>query len=62
MQMIHPSKTDRPRMNWAVGAGGIVPGAAGGALNSPVAIGIGTGVGVAAWAVIQSDDPVSHAK
>jgi len=44
--------------------GGSVPGAAGGALNSPVAIGIGTGiiVGVAAWAVIQSDDPVSHSK
>jgi hypothetical protein len=44
--------------------GGSVPGAAGGALNSPVAIGIGTGiiVGVAAWAVIQSDDPVSHEK
>jgi hypothetical protein len=44
--------------------GGSVPGAAGGALNSPVAIGIGTGiiVGVAAWAVIQSDDPVSRAK
>ena len=41
--------------------GGSVPGAAGGALNSPVAIGIGTGiiVGVAAWAVIQSDDPAS---
>jgi hypothetical protein len=44
--------------------GGSVPGAAGGALNSPVAIGIGTGiiVGAAAWAVIQSDDPVSHEK
>jgi len=42
-------------------AGRIVPGAAGGALNSPVAIGIGTGVivGAAAWAVIQSDDPAS---
>ncbi|HEX4920212.1 MAG TPA: hypothetical protein VFV92_05670, partial [Candidatus Bathyarchaeia archaeon] len=41
--------------------GGSVPGAAGGALNSPVAIGIGTGliVGVTAWAVIQSDDPAS---
>ena len=41
--------------------GGSVPGAAGGALNSPVAIGIGTGIiaGVAAWAVIQSDDPAS---
>jgi hypothetical protein len=45
-------------------AGGVVPGAAGGALNSPVAVGIGTGaiVGVAAWVLIQSDDPVSHAK
>jgi hypothetical protein len=44
--------------------GGSIPGAAGGALNSPVAIGIGTGiiVGVTAWAVIQSDDPVSRAK
>ena len=41
--------------------GGSVPGASGGALNSPVAIGIGTGIiaGVAAWAVIQSDDPAS---
>jgi hypothetical protein len=40
---------------------GSVPGAAGGVLDSPVAIGIGTGiiVGAAAWAVIQSDDPVS---
>jgi hypothetical protein len=44
--------------------GGSVPGAAGGALNSPVAIGIGTGiiVGAAAWAVIQSDDPTSPAR
>ena len=43
------------------GGTGSVPGASGGVLNSPVAIGIGTGVivGVAAWAVIQSDDPVS---
>lgn len=46
------------------GGTGSVPGASGGVLNSPVAIGIGTGaiVGVAAWAVIQSDDPVSHDK
>ena len=45
-------------------AGGVVPGAAGGALNSPVAIGIGTGVivGAAAWAVIQSDDPASPSR
>jgi hypothetical protein len=46
------------------GGTGTAPGAAGGALNSPVAIGIGTGVivGAAAWAVIQSDDPASPAK
>ena len=43
------------------GGAGSVPGASGGVLNSPVAIGIGTAAiaGVAAWAVIQSDDPVS---
>jgi hypothetical protein len=43
------------------GGTGSVPGASGGVLNSPVAIGIGTAaiVGVAAWAVIQSDEPVS---
>ena len=41
--------------------GGSVPGAAGGILNSPVAVGIGTGIiaGVAAWAIIQSDDAAS---
>lgn len=45
-------------------AGGAVPGAAGGALDSPVAIGIGTGivVGVAAWVLIQSDNPASPSK
>lgn len=46
------------------GGTGSVPGASGGVLNSPVAIGIGTAAiaGVAAWAVIQSDEPVSHDK
>ncbi|MGC2195015.1 MAG: hypothetical protein WA628_10105, partial [Terriglobales bacterium] len=41
--------------------GGTAPAAAGGALDSPVAIGIGTGivVGVAAWVLIQSDNPAS---
>jgi hypothetical protein len=45
-------------------AGGAVPGAAGGALDSPVAIGIGTGiiVGVGAWVLIQSDNPTSPAR
>jgi hypothetical protein len=43
------------------GGTGSVPGASGGVLNSPVAIGIGTGViaGVAAWALIKGDDAVS---
>ena len=41
--------------------GGTAPAASGGALDSPIAIGIGTGivVGVGAWALIQGDDPAS---
>ena len=44
--------------------GGAIPGASGGALDSPVAVGIGTGVvvGLAAWVLIQSDNPTSPAK
>ena len=44
--------------------GGSAPAAAGGALDSPVAIGIGTGVivGVAAWVLIRGDEPVSPSK
>ena len=43
---------------------GTAPAAAGGVLDSPVAIGIGTGIvaGVAAWALIQDDDPASASK
>jgi hypothetical protein len=50
----HKRKRDR-------GAGGAVPAAGGGILNSPVAIGVGIGVigGVAAWALIHDDDPMS---
>ena len=45
-------------------AGGAIPGAQGGALDSPVAIGIGTGVivGLGAWVLIQSDNPTSPAR
>ena len=45
-------------------AGGVAPAATGGALDSPVAVGIGTGivVGVAAWVLIRSDNPASPAK
>ena len=41
--------------------GGAIPGASGGALDSPVAVGIGTGVvvGLTAWVLIRSDDPAS---
>jgi hypothetical protein len=41
---------------------GSVPGATGGVLDSPVAIGIGGAIigGVTAWVLIKSDDPVSH--
>lgn len=44
--------------------GGAVPAAGGGVLDSPVAIGVGIGVigGVAAWALIQDDEPLSPKK
>jgi hypothetical protein len=44
--------------------GGTVPGATGGALDSPVAIGIGTGIiaGVAAWVLVKGDDPASPSR
>jgi len=43
------------------GAGGAVPGATGGILDSPTAIGIGIGVagGIAAWSLLHDDEPVS---
>jgi hypothetical protein len=45
-------------------AAGRVPGAAGGILNDPVAVGIGAGIiaGGAAWVLSRSDNPVSPAK
>ena len=45
-------------------AAGAIPPAAGGALNSPVAVGIGSGVilGVTAWVLIQGDQPASPSK
>jgi len=45
-------------------AAGAIPPAAGGALNSPVAVGIGAGVilGVTAWVLIQGDQPASPSK
>jgi hypothetical protein len=57
------SEKDRNKKKKRAG-GGTAPAAAGGVLDSPVAIGIGTGaiVGVAAWAVIQGDEPASPTK
>ena len=45
-------------------AGGAAPAAGGGLLDSPVAVGIGTGaiVGVTAWVLIRGDDPASPAR
>ena len=45
-------------------AAGMAPGAAGGILNSPVAVGIGAGIitGAAVWVLVQSDDAASPVK
>jgi hypothetical protein len=45
-------------------AAAAAPGAIGGALSSPWAVGIGGAaiVGVTAWVLIQSDDPASPSK
>jgi hypothetical protein len=45
-------------------AAGATPGATGGVLNSPYAIGIGGGavVSLTAWAIFRDDDPVSPVK
>jgi ferric-dicitrate binding protein FerR (iron transport regulator) len=42
-------------------AGGAVPGAGGGILDSPLAIGIGAGAvaGLTTWVLIQGDEPIS---
>jgi hypothetical protein len=56
-------QSDKKKKKKREGAG-TVPGAAGGSLDSPVAIGIGTGVvvGLGAWALIQGDEPASPAR
>jgi hypothetical protein len=59
------SEKDKKKKRGGAGAGtGSAPAAAGGILDSPLAIGIGGALigGVAAWAVIQGDDPVSPAR
>ncbi|HMK23023.1 MAG TPA: hypothetical protein VK466_11870, partial [Terriglobales bacterium] len=55
------SQDDSDKNRKRRGGAGAVPGAAGGILDSPVAIGIGAAAigGLATWVYIQSDDPVS---
>jgi hypothetical protein len=54
-------ETTRDEKNKKKPAPGAAPAAGGGILNSPVAIGIGTGaiVGVTAWVLSKSDNPAS---
>ena len=59
----HDSPDNKKKKKKKAAAGAIAP-AAGGALNSPVAVGIGAGVilGVTAWVLIQGDQPASPSK
>ena len=45
-------------------AGGAAPGAMGGALDSPLAVGIGLGAvaGLTTWVLVKGDEPVSPVK
>jgi hypothetical protein len=54
------SKSSNNKKNGA----GTVPGASGGWLNSPVAIGVGAGavIGVTTWVLLQGDNPASPSK
>lgn len=56
-----PEKTKKKKRRKG---GGAVPGASGGVLDSPLAIGIGVGAvgGLATWVLLQSDEPVSPSK
>jgi hypothetical protein len=58
------SQTDDKKKKKKGAGEGHVPGAAGGVLNSPWAIGVGAGiiVGGAAWVLTHGDEPVSPAK
>jgi hypothetical protein len=60
----HDSPDDNKKKKKKKAAAGAIAPAAGGALNSPVAVGIGAGVilGVTAWVLIQGDEPTSPAK
>ena len=56
-----PEQNDKKKKRRRRRGGGAIPGASGGVLDSPLAIGIGAGAvaGLATWVLIQSDEPVS---
>jgi len=58
------SSSDKSSKKKRKQAAGATPGASGGVLNSPIAIGIAGGavVGVTTWVLLQSDNPASPAK
>jgi hypothetical protein len=58
------SESDKSKKKNKKRAAGAAPAASGGALNSPLAVGIGAGaiVGVTAWVLIKNDEPVSPSK
>jgi hypothetical protein len=58
------NSTDKSNRKGRKRNAGAVPGATGGALNSPLAIGIGgaAALGITVWVLAKDDDPVSPAK
>jgi hypothetical protein len=57
------NKKDNKKSKKRSAAGGAIPAAGGGLLNSPIAVGIGGAavVGVTAWVLLKNDNPVSPA-
>jgi len=58
------TSSDQSRKKRGKQQAGAAPGATGGALNSPIAIGIGgaAAVGLATWVIFKNDEPASPAK
>ena len=58
------NESELPKEKKRTTRAGVAPGAVGGVLNSPVAVGIGTAAigGVAAWVLITGDEPASPSK
>jgi hypothetical protein len=60
-QSTQSTDTDKDKKKKKKQAAGAAPGATGGALSSPVAIGVGLAIvgGVGIWVLTRNDDPVS---